>query len=78
MNINSKLQSLRKIIKGNSRIIINHIADNYIKRDRDKAVKPWMSKCMFCGSSEKISKEHVLPRWVFERSTEKFFINDIN
>jgi hypothetical protein len=78
MNINSKLQNLRKIIRGNSKIIINHIADNYIKRDRDKAVKPWMNICVFCGSSEKISKEHVLPRWVFERSTERFFINDIN
>jgi hypothetical protein len=40
MNINLKLQNLRKIIRGSSQIIINHIADNYIKRDKNKVVKP--------------------------------------
>jgi len=33
---------------------------------------------MFCASLKKISKEHVLPRWTFEKSTEQFFTNDIN
>ncbi len=78
MNINSKLRNLRKTVRDNSQIIVNHIVHNYINRDKSKAVKPWISKCIFCGSSEKISKEHLLPRWVFEKSTEKFFTNDIN
>jgi len=34
--------------------------------------------CIFCASDEDITREHVLPKWTFEKSTESFFITDIN
>ncbi len=33
---------------------------------------------MFCGSNKNLSKEHVIPRWVFENNTTRFFTTDIN
>ena len=33
---------------------------------------------MFCSSTNNLTKEHVLPRWVFDNSTERFFTTDIN
>ena len=38
MNINSKLRNLRKTVRDNSQIIVNHIVHNYINRDKSKAV----------------------------------------
>jgi hypothetical protein len=34
--------------------------------------------CVFCNSPKLITKEHVIPRWAFEKSTEKFFTTDVN
>jgi hypothetical protein len=34
--------------------------------------------CIFCASKKNLTKEHVLPKWTFEKSTEMFFITDIN
>ncbi len=34
--------------------------------------------CSFCGAKENLTKEHVIPKWTYEGSTEKFFITNIN
>ena len=33
---------------------------------------------MFCGTKNNLTKEHVLPRWTFEKCTKKDFITSIN
>lgn len=36
------------------------------------------SMCSFCGSIKNVTKEHVIPRWVFENDPDKFFKTDVN
>ncbi|HKB44240.1 MAG TPA: hypothetical protein VKC90_07615 [Chitinophagaceae bacterium] len=74
-----QLQTLRTIVRKNSKTIINYIANYYIKRYDGKAYVGHIPRiCMFCSSTINITREHVLPRWVFEKSTEKKFITNIN
>ena len=56
-----QLQSLRANLRKNGRAI--HIKEPRI--------------CLFCNLNINISREHVLPGWVFEK-TESFFITNIN
>lgn len=34
--------------------------------------------CMFCGANTAITREHVLPRWVFDKDPDKWFSTNIN
>lgn len=34
--------------------------------------------CVFCYSTSKITKEHILPKWMFEKNTEISFISSVN
>ena len=71
-----KMQLIRTSIRKNSKIIIDNIIQNHIQLNR--AIINNLELCMFCGSTINITKEHVLARWVFNKSTKGFFITDIN
>ena len=76
MAIQLKLQSLRTSVRRNSKPIIANIIDNHIQWNKKKNV---CSKiCMFCSSPTNITKEHVLPWWVFEKDPDRFFVTDVN
>lgn len=50
-----------------------YVMDSFLKDHK-------ISLCFFCGCKSELTKEHVLPQWVFEKRTDKFFsatINDI-
>ncbi|MDB5226498.1 MAG: hypothetical protein JWN78_691 [Bacteroidota bacterium] len=34
--------------------------------------------CVFCGSTSNLTREHVIPRWVYERNTNLEFISSTN
>lgn len=34
--------------------------------------------CIFCKSTSKLTKEHVLPKWLFEKDVESKFISSVN
>jgi hypothetical protein len=64
--VQRKLKILRLLARSNEK--------NLIERDeilRDKV------QCSFCGSTKNITKEHVIPRWMFEKNTAKVFTTDI-
>lgn len=67
MNIDQKLQSLRLTLRANSKNIIDKVIDDHN-----------VSICMFCGSKNSLTKEHVIPRWVFDRDTKSFFTTTMN
>jgi hypothetical protein len=57
------------------------IMDDVIARHVPNLSSKYKSKieiCVFCGTQDSLTKEHVLPRWTFGKSTEEFFITDIN
>ena len=71
-----KTQRLRTELRNNSKTIIENLVENHIGRNRKNTVLP--ETCMFCSSRTNLTREHVLPRWVFDNSTERFFTTDIN
>lgn len=74
-----QLQSLRTNLRKNGQHIIDYLEENFIKRVAGKAKRikePGI--CLFCNMSTNISREHVLPRWAFEKKTESFFTTTIN
>lgn len=67
MELNKRLISLRKNIRLNHKSIINSLTN----RSDEKI-------CVFCGSKNSLTKEHVLPKWTFEGCTKKSFITNTN
>jgi hypothetical protein len=77
--VDLQLQLLRLLVKDNFAGIIDFIIDNHIKREDNEAVKSNGNEiCMFCSSNQNLTKEHVIPRWAFDKSTQKYFITDVN
>jgi len=77
MKIDTNLKSLRIMVRQNSKIIMNHVVQTNISR-LSKNENKVTEICMFCGSSDNLTKEHVMPRWAFENSPEKFFNTEVN
>lgn len=68
MDLENRLELLREKVKNNSADII----DQLIPKNGNKDL------CIFCGSREDLTKEHVLPKWTFESQPDKHFITNIN
>ena len=78
MIIDTRTKSLRTLIRKNFKTIINHFIENKIRRNVNENKTVLKEICMFCSSTQNITKEHVIPKWTFEGSTKKFFITNIN
>jgi hypothetical protein len=75
----TKARCFRKAFRENVKTVIQYIEQNYVTRENDKPVTP--SKefvCMFCGNTQNITKEHIIPRWVFAKDTKAFFTVTLN
>jgi hypothetical protein len=75
----TKAQHFRKSVRENIKTVMHYINQNYVVRENDKAIVP--SKhliCMFCGKAGTITKEHIIPRWVFAKDTKAFFTVTLN
>lgn len=51
---------------------------NYIRREQENAVRPSAAICLFCASPNQVTREHILPRWVFQKDTAAFFKVTVN
>jgi len=67
MELNKRLIPLRKNIRQNHKSIINSLIDGSTEK-----------VCIFCGTKNNLTKEHVLPRWTFENCTKKSFVTNTN
>src|SRR5690606_22847548 len=75
----NKLIELRKAIRSNIKSVLDYISLNHITRESNKSTYiPAPTICMFCGSSNSITREHVIPRWIFEKDPYKFFDITLN
>jgi hypothetical protein len=77
MSIDKKLKLIRTSARQNSRLIINHIVDTKISRLTPRKMLTF-EICSFCGAKDNLTKEHVIPQWTYESSTEKFFTTNMN
>ncbi len=63
----------------NFQAIISHLENYYLNRENGKAcARPLKPLCLFCGTDQVITKEHVLPRWAFEKHPGRNFTTTIN
>ncbi len=65
--IDNRLIILRKKIRRNRKLIIDSIL-----KDHESNI------CIFCGSKDNLTKEHVLPKWAFANCQDKYFTTKIN
>lgn len=71
-----KTKTLRIEIRNNAKSIIENLFEKHIRRNKKILTLPEI--CVFCSSPDNLTKEHVLPRWVFDNSAKRFFTTDIN
>ncbi|MFA1561372.1 hypothetical protein A6E11_08420 [Aliivibrio fischeri] len=67
MNIQLLLVHLRKKIRANKKKVTDAIITNHSAEI-----------CIVCGSREQLTKEHVIPQWVYNRSTKRTFETTTN
>jgi hypothetical protein len=67
MSLSKKLRLLRKNIRENQSKIISSLKENHT-----------CNICIFCGTKNNLTREHILPQWVYEKNTDKFFITNTN
>lgn len=77
MDINIKLKKLRVKLRQNSIRIMDDVLQRHVPNINLKD-KPKKEICVFCASETNLTKEHVLPKWVFENCSKSFFVTDIN
>lgn len=75
----NEFQTIRTNARNNKKEIISFLENHYLIREDGKAkTRPAKSICIFCSTGQDITKEHVLPRWAFERHPDKTFQTMIN
>lgn len=75
MAFKDKLLEIRIIARKNGKDVMRKLFDNYLTGFIDKKIIP---SCIFCGSQANLTKEHVLPKWVFESEAKHSFTTDVN
>jgi len=67
MSLKAKLIKFRKKIRTNQSQISKAIIENHSA-----------NLCIFCGLTSQLTREHVIPQWVYSHCTERTFITTIN
>lgn len=75
MPFEDTLLQLRLIARKNGKEVMNKLFEDYLTGPFDKEVK---TSCLLCGSNSDLTKEHVLPKWVFESDPIRTFTTDVN
>lgn len=77
MNIDLEMKTVRIKIRQSSKKIMDDVVERHVPNVSSNN-KSKVEICVFCGAQDNLTKEHVLPRWTFGKSTEEFFTTDIN
>jgi hypothetical protein len=72
--LDSKFKSLRVNLRKQGLVI----SEDVFKRHHPATINIDDEICVFCNSTSKITKEHVIPKWLFEKNTESTFISSVN
>jgi hypothetical protein len=70
----------RQTVNRNRKKVVDFIAVNYVQRAEGGRSKNFKGPdiCFVCGSDENITREHVVPRWAFDKDPGKWFTTTIN
>lgn len=75
MSFDDTLLQLRLTARKKGKYVMNKLFDDHLVGQFDK--KRTVS-CVLCGSESNLTKEHVLPKWVFESDPKRTFTTDVN
>jgi hypothetical protein len=75
MSIDKDFLKLRGIVRTHGKYVMRKLFDDYVTGPITKKLVP---SCILCGAEDNLTKEHVLPKWVFESNSNHFFITDVN
>lgn len=75
MTVDDKFLRLRLIARKHGKYVMNKLVDDYVTGLVTKKIIP---SCILCGVEEDLTKEHVLPKWVFQSNAKHFFTTDVN
>lgn len=73
-----KLTFFRKLLRENSKRIIDHLVESHLVITNSSVPESQQDICMFCGSNESLTKEHVIPQWTYQGCTKRKFSTNIN
>ena len=65
--IEKKLRSFRNIIRDRKSSVTRQLIQNH-----------YAEICIICGDTKDLTKEHVIPKWVFKNDQKKTFIQTLN
>jgi len=75
MLIDQSFLEIRKIVRTQGKHVMGKLFDDHLT---GLITKKRIPSCFLCGSVKNITKEHILPKWVFESNDKHFFISDVN
>lgn len=75
MSIDQTFLEIRKIVRTRGRDVMRKLFDDHLT---GLITKKRIPSCFLCGNENNITKEHVIPKWVFERNDKHFFLSDVN
>jgi hypothetical protein len=75
MTIDDKFLRLRMIVRKYGKCVMKKLFDDHVTGLFTKKLVP---SCILCGTEKNITKEHILPKWVFESNAKHFFTTDVN
>jgi len=67
MKLKNRLINFRKNIKINQKLIIDSFQVNHNS-----------NVCIFCGTKDNLTREHILPQWIYDKDPKKFFVTNTN
>lgn len=72
----SKLLLLRTLTRNNTKAVVDHLIRNHI--DRSSKPKYPRDRCFICGVTSHLTREHVLPQWVYAANPDRFLVTGMN
>src|SRR6202008_4313232 len=73
-DIKLSLKTLRVNLRKNA----SEISENVFERFHPAGINFGDEICVFCKSRSNLTKEHVIPRWVFQRNVGDKFVSSVN
>ncbi|MEY3498422.1 MAG: hypothetical protein RL308_91 [Bacteroidota bacterium] len=73
-----KLKFFRKLLRENSKRIIDHLVESHLDITDNSNTSESHDICMFCGSNQYLTKEHVVPQWTYQGCTKRKFLTNVN
>jgi hypothetical protein len=67
MSVNLKLIQFRKKIRLNRKKVIDGIVKDHST-----------NSCIFCGDSSHLTREHVIPQWIYKGCTKRTLVTTTN